>query len=441
MIGAFNSVYTALQGFFSRSFWFGIFLPVALFAVLHGIVAALALGPVSIFGIPLSLEKEIPASVLASAGPTIIVILVVISYALTPLMPRFRGLLDGSLLPTRLHDWLRRARQAEADATRASISASLSEISTLQDMNDDAHRHDGQLRTAYRTAETLTNPLNRAAILRAEQAVGALKDAISKKEQMTNIAIAAESAVLDMLRVNNPNRKQLVEVRLALPTPRIVTPEESVLARHTNEVCDEFEGILADAVREANYQHQIMQTRIRVSGALEYPRATLVGDARFVVEQYTSNVYHVDFNYLWPRLLVAMKAEKADDPMLDTIEMASSKVDFAVLSLVLAASIPAAWLPALLVRGGPTWLFLAIGAATPPVLVFFNELVFESQLAFGDVIKAAVDKSRFLVLKMLRLPEPASRSEERRLWTRIAKAEEDARQSDLIYLPPSPSPK
>src|SRR5262249_15642902 len=111
--------------------------------------------------------------------------------------------------------------------------------------------------------------------------------------------------------------------------------------------------------------------------------------------------------------LVAMKGEKADDPMLEAVEQARSKVDFAVLSLVLAASIPAVWMPSLLARGGPAWLFFVIGAATPPDLMFFYELVFESQLAFGEVVKTAIDKSRFLVLKMLRLPEPLSRSEER----------------------------
>src|SRR5262249_48669580 len=147
-----------------------------------------------------------------------------------------------------------------------------------------------------------------------------------------------------------------------------------------------LEELLAAAAREALYQYQIVQTRVRVAGALQHPRATLVGDAVFVVERYARDVYQADFDFLWPRLLVMMKAGKADDPMLDAVEAARSKVDFAVLSLFLAVSIPAVWLPTLLVRGGPAWLFLLIGAATPPVLAFFYELVFEGQLAFGEVV-------------------------------------------------------
>ena len=104
------------------------------------------------------------------------------------------------------------------------------------------------------------------------------------------------------------------------------------------------------------------------------------------------------------------------------------------LGLVLAASIPAVWLPTLLAHEGPAWLFLVIGAATPLVLSFFYNLAFEGQLALGDVVKTAIDKSRFLVLKMLRLPEPATRSEERALWRQIANAEDDGRTTDLIYL-------
>jgi hypothetical protein len=89
VIGAFNSVYDALKGFFSRSFWFATFLPVALFAALHLLVAALTLRSITVFGISLNLDKE---NQLATAGPAIVVILVIVGYALQPLMPRLRGL-------------------------------------------------------------------------------------------------------------------------------------------------------------------------------------------------------------------------------------------------------------------------------------------------------------------------------------------------------------
>ena len=172
--------------------------------------------------------------------------------------------------------------------------------------------------------------------------------------------------------------------------------------------------------------------------ALRSPRATSIGDARLAVERYANDVYKVDFEFLWPRMLAAMKAENKDDTMLEAIETARTKVDFAVLSLVLMTTVPMAWLPAILFHGEPAWLFFVIGVATPLVLQFFYELVYEGQLALGDVVKTAIDRSRFLVLRMLHQPEPLSRSEERALWARIAAAEGDGRTADLVYVRKAP---
>jgi hypothetical protein len=425
VIGAFNSVYDALKGFFSRGFWFATFLPVALFAALHLLVAALTLRSITVFGISLNLDKENPLAQLATAGPTIVVILVIVGYALQPLMPRLRGLLDGSLLPAGLHDWLRRERLVEANAMRLRIAAARTDLIKLESLSDNAHEENGKLRTAYRAAELLPGASDGAVIARADQALKALQQAIFRKEAMATAAENAHTAVLAALAVNNPKQDAL---------PPAATADDKTRSARTNAAAEQFEGLLVDMANEALYRYQIIQTRIRVAGALENPRATLIGDARLVVESYARGVYQVDFDFLWPRLLVAMKADKADDPVLEAIETARAQVDFAVLSLILAASIPAVWLPTLLAHEGPAWLFLVIGAATPLVLSFFYNLAFEGQLALGDVVKTAIDKSRFLVLKMLRLPEPATRSEERALWRQIANAEDDGRTTDLIYL-------
>jgi hypothetical protein len=425
VIGAFNSVYDALKGFFSRGFWFATFLPVALFAALHLLVAALTLRSITVFGISLNLDKENPLAQLATAGPAIVVILVIVGYALQPLMPRLRGLLDGSLLPAGLHDWLRRERLVEANAMRLRIAAARTDLIKLESLSDNAHEENGKLRTAYRAAELLPGASDGAVIARADQALKALQQAIFRKEAMATAAENTHTAVLAALAVNNPKQDAL---------PPAATADDKTRSARTNAAAEQFEGLLVDMANEALYRYQIIQTRIRVAGALENPRATLIGDARLVVESYARGVYQVDFDFLWPRLLVAMKADKADDPVLEAIETARAQVDFAVLSLVLAASIPAVWLPTLLAHEGPAWLFLVIGAATPLVLSFFYNLAFEGQLALGDVVKTAIDKSRFLVLKMLRLPEPATRSEERALWRQIANAEDDGRTTDLIYL-------
>ena len=65
----------------------------------------------------------------------------------------------------------------------------------------------------------------------------------------------------------------------------------------------------------------------------------------------------------------------------------------------------------------------------PSAAAVFFQLAFESQLAFADVVSTAIDNARFLVFRMLRMPEPSSRSEERALWDRIAS------DSELLYAP------
>jgi len=432
VIGAFNSVYSALQGFFSRAFWFAAFLPVALFAVIHLVIATLALGPITIFGTTVSLSANLEASQFATSGVVIVLGLVVAAYAIMPLMPRFRGLLDGTLLPVEVHDWLRGMRRTEANILEKTIRERFEDLRALNTMQDEYDPADSPFRMAYANAESIATLPDSKVIETAEASLKAARTAIDKRLLMAASVQQAKDDVLAALARNNPNDEALAEL---IAPDKLATPETE-LCKQTDKLASDFVVILTTARREAFYAYEIVNERVRVSGALKNPRATLIGDARYVVESYASDVYRAEFNFLWPRLLVAIRAEKADDPTLTSIENARAQSDFAVLSFVLMLTVPAIWLPTLLARGGPAWLFLAIGAATPMLLTFFYELVFENQLAFGDVVKSTIDRHRLLVLRMLGLPLPTSRSSERLLWEQVRRAEEDGRTTDLVYLPP-----
>jgi hypothetical protein len=432
VIGAFNSVYTALQGFLSRSFWFAAFLPIALFAVIHLVVATFALGPITIFGTTVNLSGNLDAAQFATSGVVIVLGLVVIAYAIMPLMPRFRGMLDGTLLPVEVHDWLRGMRRAEANMLERAIDQRLQDLNALNTMLEQYDPPDSPFRIAYANACTIATLPDPAVIATADASLKAARAAIDKRQLMAEAVRQARGDVLAALARNNPDRSALID----LTFPNLLDPAAAALCTKTDELANLYEDVLSAACREAFYAHEIVKERVRIAAALKNPRATLIGDARYVVESYASDVYRAEFDFLWPRLLVAIKAEKADDPILTSIENARAQSDFAVLSFVLMLTVPAIWLPTLLARGGPAWLFLAIGAATPILLTFFYELVFENQLAFGDVVKSTIDRHRLLVFKMLGLPLPASRSGERLLWEQVRRAEEDGRTTDLVYLPP-----
>lgn len=418
MLNAFNSVYTALQSFLGRSFWFANFLPVALFTILHVIMALIVIGPISLWGSTVSFT----AIDLATAGPGIILAIILVAYLLAPLIPLVGGLLDGSQLPAMVHDYLRGRRLADAYEAKTTINARMDDAGTLRVMDFDAHAANGQLVTAF-TAATALGPgapaASPTALKTARQELERLRGALFAPGLLAGRARAAENAIIAMLAANAPNPGQA---------------PAAALAAETNQACDDFEDLLSKAATEADYRLEITQKRNRVLGALENPMATAIGDARSVTQGYSKETYGVDFDFLWPRLLAAIKAAKKEDPMLDAIDSARSTVDFAIMCLMLSVSLPL-WLIMILYLGGPAWAFLATGAAIPFIVAFFYALVFEGQLAFGDVIRTAIDQHRFLVLNMLRQPEPRSRSEERRLWARIRAAEDDARAADLAYAP------
>jgi hypothetical protein len=136
VLGAFNTVYTALKGFFSRGFWFSTFLPVALFSALHCLIALVKYGSLSLFGMNLSLNSAPSAVEFAQAAPLIMVALVVISFALAPFVDYLRGPLDGSLLRKALHDWLRKRRYTIARAKEQELKALFEDLGAVSDVND-----------------------------------------------------------------------------------------------------------------------------------------------------------------------------------------------------------------------------------------------------------------------------------------------------------------
>lgn len=395
-------------------------------------IATVALGPITILGATFSLSGNLDAAQFATSGVVIVLGLVIIAYAMMPLMARLRGLLDGTLLPVEIHDWLRGMRRTEANTLERTIQARLEELEALDTMLEEYSPRNSPFRTAYADAERLATLPDTKVVDTAATSLKAAKTAIDKRQLMAEAVREAEAGVLAMLARNNPDK--LVLARLIAPAT--LDADAAKLCDKTEELANQFEDVLSAACREAFYAQEIVKERVRIAAALKNPRATLIEDARYVVESYAEDVYCAQFDFLWPRLLVAIKAEKADDPILTSIENARAQSDFAVLSFVLSLTVPAIWLPALLVRGGPAWLFLAIGAATPMLLTFFYELVFENQLAFGDVVKSTIDRYRMLVFKMLGLPQPTSRSGERLLWEQVRRAEEDGRTTDLVYLPP-----
>ena len=415
MIGAFNTIYTALQGFLSRDFWTSTFAPVAFFAAIHTLIAT-ALSQSFTFA---ALTSD--ASPLAKNLVLVVLGLVLVGYLVQPLLPLLRGLLDGSLLPAVIHDWLLVNRRPAINAEQSALTASLTMRTSLRTFAAELQDPTGAYRVAYVASQSLRTATRVDVVEKAEAEIeflGSLmiRNAFPSRSQLDG----ARAAVLAALLLNDPS----------LPAGSA----DGALSLRLSEAADRLQDRADAAVQMAEADYDSRMARLRVADALRQPQATALGDARFVAERYSEDVYAVSFDFIWPRLVLAIRADAKDDPCNAAIEQGRARCDFAILSVVLSCSVPLFWLPFMLLRGGPGWLFLIIGGGTPAVVQFFYRLAFEAQLAFADIIKTTIDRHRFLVIKMFRQPMPASRNEERLTWALIRNAEQNAALAYLSYV-------
>jgi hypothetical protein len=419
MIDAFNQIYKAFQGFLSQSFWYTVFVPVALFAAIHAAI-------LTQFGWRPDLEDLLNDNGKAAKSLLVVVAtLVVVGYVLQSFLPMLRGLLDGSLLPKWLHDQLRKERLPEVFSTRDAIGKALQILGEIDGLREDARRPNGAFGSARSEGNALGAANDAPAVVTAEESIRVLNDTLTKGGgAKLNLIDQAQSDLVAALRANSSS---------------IMPPAQGAdLSRRLRQVDNRFRDLLLLARNEAKYEFQIEQNRLRVSRALDVPRATLLGDARYAVESYAKDVYNVDFDFLWPRLLIMLRAEAKDDAFLAAVDAARDRVDFGALCLLLVFTVPLVWLPAVFVKSGPIWLIPALGGTMPLALATFYQMVVEGQLAFGEAIKTTIDRHRFLVFKMLHQGTPATRAEERSRWRRVQQAEEDGRISDLVYAPDKP---
>lgn len=420
MISAFNQVYKAFQGFLSQDFWYTIFLPIVLFASIHALIA-------TCFGWPVSL-----GDLLSGAGKhaqmllVLLASLVISGYVLQSFLPMLRGILDGTLLPAWLHDQLRRERLRDLTRVRRRTEDARQLIGQVRTRCKQARAPDGPLKTAWAAGLQRGDAPRGDLIQEASRAADVVRERTDGGRPIDLALLdGALHAIVAALAANNP------EVAVGQPTAGV----SSTLQQAANR----FDDVLTAATLQADYEYQIDKDRYRVVGAFEVPRATLLGDARYVVEAYSFNVYAVNFDFLWPRLMVLLRSDATPDPCLTAVDAARSRVDFAMVCLLLACTVPLAWGPAVLALGGPVWLIPLIGGATPLVVGLLYQMAVEGQLALGESVKTTIDRNRLRVLRMMQQPTPLSRAEERELWSRIHGAEEDGRTTSLVYVPAGPA--
>jgi hypothetical protein len=393
-----SSLLTQVQGLFSRSFWFGSFLPLAVFGAVNLVTTDLIFPGSVRWDRWLSTDAAWTSLSVSGLG------LLILAYAVSPLVAVCRGILDGTLLPPWMQDHLRRDRAPQ-------IAGLL------------AQRNEAKLR--------LVGFLRLVDVGLASLAAARHRGVNSGSNVRRPTLDPAIQAVTDLKTAQAPTA---AEITIALTN---LAAELNVTSAAQAPDLEQAYETLVRIVHEGNERAAQTLTSFLASHgdlALDRPQATRVGDARALVEGYTANVYGVEFEYIWPRMQLAIPK---DSPLLDRIQSAQGQLDFAVLTLLLACVFPVIWAIVLLIYPAPIRPVLIIGAAAPVAVIFLYELLVKSQQAFGEVVKVVIDKYRLdLLTTVLRQPLPATLSVERDLWAGLRLAEQAGTGVDLVYHKP-----
>jgi hypothetical protein len=348
--------------------------------------------------------------------PLILVGLIVVAYVLTPLVPLFRGVLDASLLPVWIHDRLHRGHAVMVREARQTIDTAMILFSSYGALN--ARIKD--LWAAREVGIALNAAQDPASIGAAAAAIGRLRTPVQAVTvPPIELARAAFDATIVALQKNSA----------ALPAAHADVDRSRQIAALQADLT----RLLEDAETEARHRWDYLAGRYAML-ALSNPQATRVGDTRLSVESYSFNVYAVDFDYLWPRLLACFKI---GDGMADRVEALQDQVNFAVLLLALTLTVPVVWIPMLAVSGQSVALFLGVVALSTISVRLLYEFVAQAHVAFAAVVRTAIDFYRHDVLAKLKQPPPATLSGERMIWTALrGAAQSSAAFDDLSYRQP-----
>lgn len=399
MTSLFGPALSALQGFFTRGFWFGSFLPVAIFCVLNELIGYVTIGG----PFALLLGKVQTAnwfwSIPIAAG------MIVFAYALAPLVPVCRAVLDGRLLPDGLVEQLRAEPligKEKAELTLESARDSLAQIellrnglalALLQAAGDQAHN--------AQIPPTLTG-----AAVTAKRAVAVIESRLERKRSVTGADLSAMLGnVAEAIRQNALSADARLDLvnRCLDVLPDAADLEQDRVTR------------LADA--RAKWPDRV--------------KATDVANARELSEIYSQRVYGVGFDYLWPRVQIVIPDK---DPALDQIQSARAVLEFAVLSLILMVALLVIWLPVLAVKDTNPWGFLILGIGGPIALGFFYRIVVAAQTGLGELAQVIIDRFRFDLLKALHIKQPPTLAAEREVWALLADvAKQPMPQADLRW--------
>lgn len=404
MGGAFGQIVGTIDSWLGRSFLLARFFPWLLFAA-----ANLAMAAVEVPGVRKWLLTFYRSEDTAARALDVAIILsgiAAVAYTLSPATQAVTRLLEGQGLPRWIAEpllvfrALGRERLSERGQRLFQRRASLPRPPAVRT----------RLAAARAGGVALAEITDRAAIEAAAKSVDELRaiQLLNRPIEAGRLALAVELVCFALSR----NCAELVLLAPQTPAADFARAEQlqglyvfvkDVIAPYAATVAEGQESHVFEAQQSLYGQAELAPTRL--------------GNDVAALRSYCLTRYRFDFDFLWPRLQLAL----TDAKLVDGLRSARIQVDFSILCLTLTGLFVIGWLVALALAGHSLWSLLAVAGVGPPLIGVWLWMVHESYAAYAEVARGTVDLARFDLLKALRRPLPETLDQEGEVWEAVVR--------------------
>ncbi len=153
--------------------------------------------------------------------------------------------------------------------------------------------------------------------------------------------------------------------------------------------------------------------------------AAALGPTRFanvaaVHREYARERYGLDVEWVWPRIL---KNVRADKDVVEILQAARTRLEIAVAMTFVLTVFVLFWSIATFATAGALIPFVVVALAGPLAVRMLYSVALESYQAFSEMVRASIDLYRFDLLKALHIRLPADAGAERTIWQALSRGE------------------
>lgn len=407
----FGQVLDKLSTWFGQAFLLSIFFPWLIFAFAN--LAMVAVTFTSVDPYLLRYAEGEPADkvivIIASLGG-----IGILAYMTSPLIQVLTEILEGSYVPVIIAEVLTAGHAARLRRFVERERASLQERQRVRRLQDLA----GLLMQARSVGVQRRTNSDLPAIKRASRAIQKLREKRDLNRPIdSGELIAAHQHLLIALQRN------CAEVARLIPSIEQEDIDYSeILGKLHDEMVNE---LVPGAFHIANQRHALAageRARHFASGnqgeLFAELKPTRLGNYAASLRSYCETRYGLEFDFFWPRFLLAIQK---NDKLSSAIVSTKIQLDFSVLMFWLTVVFIISWFPLLTIFGSSLVVFLTVAGIGPIVSIASLRLVHASYSAFAEIVRSAIDISRFELLRALHRPMPVSTQAEKMVWEQAAR--------------------